>query len=386
MAARHGRAKIPLMRVLRLWPLLVAAGCAPASHLPPGDYRPREPHDTVALPPDRLAALREDALRRARVWQEPAVPVEKADLAVNPQGPGALRPDEVIVCRYHYNVSSGYAPKFRCVRDGGDLLKVKYGRNSREVRTEVASTRLLAALGFGADRMYVVDRVRCYGCPPYPHEKLGLFNALRADYDDYRDFDMASVERKLPGRVLETPDRPGWRWDELSRIDPARGGSTRAEVDALRLMAVFLANWDLKEANQRLVCLSGPEGEPEDACARPLAYMQDVGTTFGPHSMNLDTWSSRPVWADPATCLVSMKGLPFDGAGFGEVYISEEGRRFLADRLSAISPPQLEALFLGARFHDFPYADSGDRDVGRWVATFQARVRQVADRPPCPSS
>jgi hypothetical protein len=375
------------MRAPRLLPLLVAAAaaCGPRERLPPGDYRPRDAREVLELPADRLARVREDAIRRARVWQEPPVPIEQADLAANAPGADGFRPDESVTCRYHYHASSGYAPKFRCVRAGGDLLKVKYGRNSREVRTEVAATRLLSTLGFGADRMYVVDLVRCYGCPLYPHEKLGLFNALRADYDDYRDFDMASIERRMPGRVLETEGKPGWSWDELARIDAARGGSTRAEVDALRLAAVFLANWDLKGANQRLVCLAAPgDTAADETCARPFAYMQDVGTTFGPHSMNLEAWSERPVWAEAGSCLVNMQGLPFDGAGFGEAHISESGRLFLARRLGALSETQLQGLFLGARFHDFPYHDGAQRDVSRWVAAFRDRVRQIADRPPCP--
>ena len=268
------------------------------------------------------------------------------------------------------------------------MLKVKYGWSSREVRTEVAATRLLAALGFGADRMYVVDRVRCFGCPPYPHEKMAWFVLLRVDYDEYRDFDFVSIERPLEGASLEGPSGKGWRWDELDQIDPERGGSPREEVDALRLMAVFLANWDGKDVNQRLACL--PEADAAapagggGPCARPFAYMHDVGTTFGPHSMNIETWTARPVWADAAACRVSMKGLPFDGATFQDRRISEGGRRFLAQRLTALSPAQIESLFRAARFPQFPWKDERDGDLGRWVAAFRGRVAEIADRPPCP--
>lgn len=386
------------------WPPLLAAGafalalaaCTPAARLPPGDYTPREHAGDVDIPEAQAAALREDALARARVWRPPPLPIAQADLAGNPLGPGALDRQSRLVCRFLFRSSEGYSPKFRCVLPGGEVLKVKYGWNSREVRTEVAATRLLAALGFGADRMYVVERVRCFGCPPYPHEKLAWFNAFLVDYGRYRDFDYVSVERPLPGRALDAPLQKGWRWDELARIDPARGGSSRAEVDALRLMAVFLANWDLKAENQRLTCLADaagghgadepPGGATDDpGCARPLAFMQDLGTTFGPHSMNLETWSTRPVWADPGACLVSMKGLPFDGGTFVDARVSEAGRLFLAERLGALSDRQVRDMFVAARFHDFPWKHPEDGDIGRWVAVFRDRVRQIADRPPCPS-
>ena len=378
------------MRRAHLAAALACAGCAGAGpRLPPGDYTPRDRLPALVLPPAQLEAARRDALQRARVWQEPPVPVAQADLGGEPPGPDALPRESEVVCRFQYRSSPGYSPKFHCVRPGGDVLKVKYGWNSREVRTEVASTRLLAALGFGADRMYVVERVRCFGCPPYPYEKLAWLGMLRVDYREYRDFDFVSVERPLGGAELETATVRGWRWDELAQIDPARGGSTRDEVDALRLMAVFLSNWDSKDSNQRLVCLPGPSADPSSApapCPRPFAYMHDVGTTFGPHSMNVREWSARPVWTDAARCLVSMKGLPYDGATFGDTRISEGGRRFLAEKLAALSPPQIEELFRSARFPEFPWKNEEDGDLGRWVAAFQDRVRQIADRPACPDA
>lgn len=375
------------------WPVLAVWGVAfalaacttPAARLPAGDYAPNDAND-MQLPPDQAAALREDALARARVWEPPPVPIPEADLSANPPGPGAFARNDELVCRFVFRSSEGYSPKFRCVLPGGDVVKVKYGWNSREVRTEVAATRLMSALGFGADRMYVVRRVRCFGCPPYPHEKLAWFTALLVDNARYRDFDFVAVERPVPGRALETAAQKGWRWDELARIDPARGGSSRAEVDALRLMAVFLSNWDLKADNQRLTCRPGEGGRQDSGCARPLAFMQDLGTSFGPHSMDLKAWAARPVWADPATCLVSMKGLPFDGGTFVDARISEAGRRFLAERLSAVSDAQVRDMFVGARFQEFPWEHADEADLRRWTAVFRDRVRQIADRVPCPAS
>jgi hypothetical protein len=92
------------------------------------------------------------------------------------------------------------------------------------------------------------------------------------------DFVNVAVERKLKGDGVEAGGEKGWAFYELAKIDPARGGASRAEVDALRLMAVFLNHWDNKGPNQRLVC----EGDQPAPCAHPLAMMQDVGSDFGP--------------------------------------------------------------------------------------------------------
>ncbi|MSO30271.1 MAG: hypothetical protein EXQ48_04900 [Acidobacteria bacterium] len=100
----------------------------------------------------------------------------------------------------------------------------------------------------------------------------------RIDYGKCRDFDSVSVERNLEGEAIEAGAERGWAFYELKNIDPAQGGATRAEVDALRLMAVFLHHWDNKTANQRLIC---PDSKTAD-CKHPLAMIQDVGSDFGP--------------------------------------------------------------------------------------------------------
>ena len=63
---------------------------------------------------------------------------------------------EELICKFRPGRTSGSTPKFECVFEGGEVLKVKYGRNP-EIHTEVAATRLLRALGAGADRMYLVE-------------------------------------------------------------------------------------------------------------------------------------------------------------------------------------------------------------------------------------
>jgi hypothetical protein len=191
------------------------------------------------------------------------------------------------------------------------------------------------------------------------------------------------VEDAMPGRSIQAGEKDGWTWYEMDKVDPSRGGASRAELDALRLMAVLLADWDNKASNQRLVCLPGGD-LPDGGCRAPFAYLQDVGATFGPKGVDLEAWRSTPIWADPAACRVSMKSLPFQGATFRDTTIGEGGRRFLADELKQLRPEQVRDLFTAAGFPEYVKSSPAGRDVNNWVAAFEDKVRQIADRPPCP--
>jgi len=360
-------------------------------HLPPGSYEPlAELHWEVAE--DRAGEIRDDALARARVWREPADPIGRADLTRNPGDDHPLDPTPPIRCKFLPRVTRGTTPKFDCILPGGEVVKVKYG-DTAETNAEVAASRLLAALGFGADRMYLVPRVRCFGCPVSPfrtYQALELARmdgayTRRIDYAHYRDFDWPAVERRFAAASIDTPEIKGWDFYELEKVDPDRGGSRRAHVDALRLMAVFLHHWDNKAENQRLVCLAAPAGGPNGPCPSPFALLQDVGSTFGPKKVNFERWSARRLWSDAATCELNMKDMPYSGATFGTVRIKEEGRRFLADRLQQLSEAQIHALFTAARFPEDHWRTEAGADATNWVRAFRQKVREIADREPCPS-
>jgi hypothetical protein len=350
----------------------------------PGDHEPRKEDDALPLAPDRAAALRNDAFARAKVWRPPAPPVAEVDFRSNPRGADSFPPDAELVCKFLLTRSRGQTPKFHCVLPGGEVIKVKYGRRNPEAFAEVAATRLLSALGFGADRMFRVARVRCFGCPPYPQPHFAWLDSFFSDPSRYVDIAPASVERPFHGKRIASPGADGWAFYELDHIDPARDGARRAEIDALRLVAVFLADWDNKSANQRLVCLPGGE-DPAGGCRQPFAFLQDVGATFGPRAMDLDAWRKVPLWADRATCRVSMKSLPYHGATFADVDLTEGGRKLLASELTQMRDGQVRDLFEGAGFAQYTRGPDTNRDLDGWVGAFRAKVDEIADRPPCPS-
>ncbi len=320
------------------------------------------------------AAARKDALARAIVWQQPDVPTASADLSRPPHS----LPDDVS-CTFKVTPVHGTVRKFTCALASGEVLRVKYA--GPEPHGEVAASRLLLALGFGADHVGYVRRVRCHGCPWAPFATMKAVTLARATGlyervargDRAVDFEWVAVERPFTGEQIRTGAVEGWTFHEFASARTA----SPAHADALRLLAVFLAHWDNKSENQRLVCLSG--GPAADGrCAAPMAMLQDVGATFGPRKVTLAAWRKAPIWTNRSQCAIGMADMPHGGATFVPVRVSEAGRRFLADRLGALSADQVAGLFRGARF------EPRYGTVKEWVDVFAARVALIADGPPCP--
>jgi hypothetical protein len=238
--------------------------------------------------------------------------------------------------------------------------------------------------------MTIAPRVRCDGCPRDPFVAMQLLSltGLRSRFpahgvaDGYSEFEWVAVERKFEAAAIELIDAKGWAWWELDAVDPAAGASS-ADLDALRLMAVFLAHWDNKADNQRLVCLDTDAGT-DRPCARPLAMLQDLGATFGPSKVNLARWREAPVWADRATCAVSMEHMPFKGGTFPERRISEAGRAQLAAQLASLSSNDVRALFRAARFPEHYSSTDDDKDLEAWTDAFMHRRDQIVNAGPCP--
>jgi hypothetical protein len=323
---------------------------------------------------EESAETRKSLIARSKVWRATDIP--SMDLKAGPSGPGAFAAGETVTCEYVDKDLRGASPKFACRLPDGDEVKVKYGGANGEVYGEVAASRLLWALGFGADRMYPV-RVVCHGCP----DTVG---GIRRDNGD-RILDPAAVERKV-GRELADK----WDWAELDQTDAASGGATKAERDALKLLAVVLQHSDSKSKNQRIVCLDNADGEGQ-RCAEPLMMINDLGITFGranamnqqPRaSVNLAEWAKLPVWKDAQRCVGNLSG-SWTGT-IKEPVISEEGRQFLADLLMQLTDQQVRDMFEVARVNLRTRAPadgrSGFATVDEWVTAFNQKRAQIVER------
>jgi hypothetical protein len=403
---------------LVLWAGLTAATPCLASQLPSvlparGFDARKTDEGGLELPSEDAARLRLDALARAAVFRPDESAASPARLDRQPED--LFGQQDELVCKFLPEKIGGTVPKFECVFEDGSVLKVKY--NDRETYTEVAATRLLEALGAGADRVYFVSRLRCFGCPSDPFTVLSclsspfparrqqcapLFGVKRAkdgsrtldvNYGSYVDFTNVSVERRLPGRAIKTGESSGWSWGELDRLEGSQAirRQRRTERDALRLVAVLLDDWDTHSENQRLVCLD-KRPAPAAGCREPFAYLHDVGATFGGMGgggvglkLDVERWSAAPVWKDEASCLVAIQSPRMHGATFGEATISEAGRQFLARRLARIGREQVREMFEAARFTSYQGGRPAGRDVSRWVDAFEDKVRRISERSPCPT-
>jgi hypothetical protein len=311
---------------------------------------------------------------RSRVWFPTDIPA--MDLRTGPTGPGTFEPGATVTCDYLDKKLSGASPKFACRLPDNTEIKVKHGGTNGEVYAEVAASRLLWALGFGADGMYSV-RIICRGCP----EDIAGIRQRNGDLL----LDPATVERKMLGEELI--DR--WEWDQLDAVDESAGGASRAERDALRLLAVLLQHSDSKPKQQRLVCVDGSQGDGR--CAVPLMMINDLGITFGRAStfntqprgsVNLAEWTTVPVWKDDRTCVGNLAG-SLTGTLTYPV-ISEAGRQFLADLLLQLSHQQLRDMFEAARVHLRPRTPesgrSGFATADEWVNAFEQKRAQIVER------
>jgi hypothetical protein len=333
----------------------------------------------------RAAAVRELALRQARVWAPPPDP-SAADLTANPRDPDGNLSGDLVRCLYLDRPPRGTTPKFDCVLSNGEIIRVKYG-STTEIQGEVAASRFITALGFGADRMYLVRHLRCFGCLRTPYQaarlldRLNLREAAQSLLPDnrYSDFEWAAVERHFEGREIVSPDRPGWGWEELAPIDGSYGAN-RAERDALRLVSLMIAHSDAKPSNQRLVCVG--DRDASDTCPRPFALIHDLGDTFGLNNSGLAQWKKFGIWKDRERCAVTMREFPDDRITFRDRYISEEGRRLLARELRMLTDAQIEALFVSTRVTRV----SGNGNAELWTQTMRDKIHEIVDGPPCPAT
>jgi len=329
-------------------------------------------------PPKQLNAAERTALiRRAQVWK--ATDIAKMDLKIGPQSKRAFSPGETVTCDYINERLGGHTPKFGCVITPDDKVKVRYGRENGEVFAGVAATRLLWALGFGADALYPVH-VICRGCPA----------ALASEGKEQGGqivFDIAAIERKMPGHELEAAGLgSGWSWPELDLVDERAGGAPLAQRDALKLLAVFVQHTDSKQEQQRLQCLDAKIEGNGASCGEPFLMVHDVGLTFARSnqlntnvlgSVNFDRWAQTPIWRDAAHCIGNLS--PSQTGTLGHPLISEAGRAFLSKLLAQLSDRQLQDMFEVARFPErFLPEGTGGASVVAWVNAFKQKRDQIA--------
>jgi hypothetical protein len=170
---------------------------------------------------------------KAVLWRP--VDIESRDLFAGPGGE-AMRPD-LSKIEFIKEEKAGHNKKFR-IRDGsGRVWVAKLGR---EAQPETAAVRLLWGIGYVTEVNYLVPKITIPGRGT--HENVRL--EARPDNID---------------RLIE------WKWED----NPFVG--TR-ELRGLRMMMVFMNNWDVLDLQNKVLHVDGKE----------LHYIvSDLGATFG---------------------------------------------------------------------------------------------------------
>ena len=332
---------------------------------------------------------RQQVLERANVWR--SLNTSSLNIIAGPVLPASQRIPAQVTCNFVFpdKPLTGMTPKFNCDLGKGDEVKVKYGEKNGEVFAEVAASRLLWALGFQADVMYPT-KVTCRNCPDDPFKASGEdWKRGNPGDTDTEVFDPAVIEREA-GSAVEVPGYEGWAFPELDKIGTSAGGATRAQLDALKLVAVFIQHSDSKPGQQEIVCTEN--GKREDAkgnetCAESWLVIKDLGGSFGKATMlntskmKLSDWDSTVIWKDAKKCVAEMPR-SFTGS-LEDPAISEAGRAFLSTQLAKLSDRQIRDLFTVSnvvkRGEDIEVNGQKRKvTVEDWVRVFKRKRSEIA--------
>ncbi len=175
------------------------------------------------------------------LWEEVNDP--KRDLFAGPGGE-EMKPDLSSV-KLIQQEKSGHNKKYR-IKDGSDRIWV--AKLGRESQPETAAVRILWGLGYKTEINYLVPTITIPG--------VGTFENVR-----------------LEARPKQFKRLGQWKW----RDNPFVGTN---ELQALKIMMVFLTNWDLLDLQNKILRVDGKDG-------RELHYIiSDLGATFGQHGNN----------------------------------------------------------------------------------------------------
>ena len=131
---RHRRTRLALigamLSVAAVGAWIARASPPDSSTLPP-KVEPSDPARASKAKTKVSDETRAALIARAQIWREPEVPINRASFR-------DLNLEEV-VCRFKVSDLGGTTPKFDCVLESGEEIRIKYG-NGPEVPAEAAAT------------------------------------------------------------------------------------------------------------------------------------------------------------------------------------------------------------------------------------------------------
>lgn len=175
-------------------------------------------------------------LKPAVMWE--SVDIKSRDLFLGPGGSEML-PDTRTV-KFIKEEEQGHNKKYRIEDASGRIWVAKPGR---EAQPETAAVRLLWGIGFKSEINYLVKELTIPG--------IGTFKNVRLE------------ARPKNVKRLDT-----WSWTDNPFI------GTR-ELEALKIMQVFIANWDVLDLQNKVLAVNTQNGTEYQY------VISDLGSTFG---------------------------------------------------------------------------------------------------------
>jgi hypothetical protein len=240
-----------------------------------------------------------------------------------------------------------------------------------EAQAETSATRLVWAVGYGAEEAYYLQRVRIQGLPELS-----------------RGEEFVQPGGYVLGARFE-PRRAGavrgdnWKWDE----NPFVG--TR-ELNGLRTLMVLLNNWDARPENNHVVTVRDRRGR-----SQVRYFVSDLGATFGrtggwgEHSKNdVEDFSASPFVEGVEGGMVKFdfstrpSGIALASVAYPPYFLREWSRerhfrevplehaRWMGRLLSRLSAAQLGSAFAAAGY--------SKAETDRYVRALRARIRVLA--------
>jgi len=250
------------------------------------------------------------------LWSAP-VNIRSRNLYLGPGG-AAMKPDLTRIT-FLEESSGGYSGKKYRIRDGaGREWVAKIGK---EAQSEAAAVRLLWAVGYETEINHLVPRLTIPG--------KGTFENVR-----------------LEARPASEKRVGEWKWEQ----NPFVG---KPQFQGLKLMMLFLENWDIKDLNNEIVQVKGTS---------KLRYVvSDLGATFGktgglPILWTITRSRNNPEDFEKAKFVEGVEGnrVKFRYKGkMGDIFedITVADARWLSGWLSRLSRSQIRDAFRAANYN-----------------------------------
>jgi hypothetical protein len=284
----------------------------------------------------------------AVLWHEPA-DIASRDLFLG-SGGEEMKPDLTNVVFEKEDTQGGYSVKYEVRDNAGKKWKVKLGN---EARPETASNRLLWAVGYVTETVYLAPCVHIKGAPK-PRKDVP-----RCEGDGFAD---ARFEAR--GNNVKRGDP--WEW----KSNPFVG---KRELNGLLVMMALLNNWDLKTSNNVVLQVAKPDGPTE------LQYViSDMGATFGKTGGPISHSRNEPEKYVKTKFVEGEKDgrLRFAYSGkqgglFDQVSVADA--KWIGSLLAQLSDKQIEDAFRAADFKP--------EEMQMLVAEVKERINQLVNLP-----